>query len=110
MIIFLKLRRVKYRAKCFINHYVPTGKWLHNTNYQGEEEGTSIVYTDPNETGAMFDAVKAMGLAEGASMSLSYVSKAPVECSEEDFEKNMAIIDALEELDDVDSVEHNMSN
>jgi transcriptional/translational regulatory protein YebC/TACO1 len=51
-----------------------------------------------------------MGLADGAKMSLTYVSKAPVECSDEDFEKNMAIVDALEELDDVDSVEHNMSN
>ncbi|KAL3767516.1 hypothetical protein ACHAWU_000179 [Discostella pseudostelligera] len=77
---------------------------------EGEEEGTSIVYTDPKETAAMFEAVKAMGLDAGAKMSLSYVSKAPVECSDEDFEKNMAIIDALEELDDVDSVEHNMSN
>ena len=43
-------------------------------------------------------------------MGLVYVSKAPVECSDEEFEKNMEIIDALEELDDVDSVEHNMSN
>jgi transcriptional/translational regulatory protein YebC/TACO1 len=43
-------------------------------------------------------------------MSLVYVSKAPVEVSEKDFEKNMEIIDALEDLDDVDSVEHNMSN
>lgn len=76
----------------------------------GDEEGTSIVYTDPKETAAMFEAVRAMGLEEGATMSLSHVSKAPVECSEEDFEKNMAIIDALEELEDVDSVEHNMSN
>eukprot|EP00577_Skeletonema_sp_RCC1716_P017297 CAMPEP_0113430796 /NCGR_PEP_ID=MMETSP0013_2-20120614/33220_1 /TAXON_ID=2843 ORGANISM="Skeletonema costatum, Strain 1716" /NCGR_SAMPLE_ID=MMETSP0013_2 /ASSEMBLY_ACC=CAM_ASM_000158 /LENGTH=281 /DNA_ID=CAMNT_0000319701 /DNA_START=13 /DNA_END=858 /DNA_ORIENTATION=+ /assembly_acc=CAM_ASM_000158 len=77
---------------------------------EGEEEGTSIVYTDPKETGAMFEAIKAMGLEEGSKMSLSHVTKAPVECTEEDFEKNMAIIDALEELDDVDSVEHNMSN
>lgn len=76
----------------------------------GDEEGTSIVYTDPKETAAMFEAVNSIGLNEGAKMSLSYVSKAPVECSEEDFEKNMAIIDALEELDDVDGVEHNMSN
>ncbi|KAL7466590.1 hypothetical protein ACHAXS_006885 [Conticribra weissflogii] len=75
---------------------------------EGDEEGTSVVYTDPKETGAMFDAVKGMGLE--AKMSLAHVSKAPVECTEEDFEKNMAIIDALEDLDDVDSVEHNMSN
>lgn len=77
---------------------------------EGDEEGTSTVYTDPKETSAMFAAVKAIGLEEGATMRLTHVSKAPVECSEEDFEKNMAIIDALEELDDVDSVEHNMSN
>jgi len=76
----------------------------------GDEEGTSIVYTDSKETAAMFEAVRAIGLEEGSKMSLLHVSKAPVECSEEDFEKNMAIIDALEELDDVDSVEHNMSN
>jgi transcriptional/translational regulatory protein YebC/TACO1 len=57
----------------------------------------------------MFDAVKGMGYEE-AKMSLVHVSKAPVECSEEDFEKNMDIIEALEDLDDVDSIEHNMSN
>jgi YebC/PmpR family DNA-binding regulatory protein len=77
---------------------------------EGDEEGTSIIYTDPKETAALFEAIKAMGLEEGSKMSLSYVSKAPVECSDEEFEKNMAIVDALEELDDVDSVEHNMSN
>ena len=57
----------------------------------------------------MFEALKGMGF-EDAKMSLAYVSKAPVECSDEDFEKNMDIVEALEDLDDVDSVEHNMSN
>lgn len=76
----------------------------------GDDEGTSIVYTDSKETAAMFEAVKSIGLGEGAKMSLTHVSKAPLECNDEDFENNMAIIDALEELDDVDSVEHNMSN
>lgn len=56
----------------------------------------------------MADAVRSMG--HDFKMSLAYVSKAPVECSEADFEKNMNLLDALEELDDVDSVEHNMSN
>ena len=76
---------------------------------QGDEEGTSVVYVEPSDTASMFDAVKGMGFEE-SKMSLAHVSKAPVECSEEDFEKNMEIIEALEELDDVDSVEHNMSN
>jgi YebC/PmpR family DNA-binding regulatory protein len=76
---------------------------------EGDEEGTTIIFTDPKDISAMFDAVKAIGKDEGAKMSLAHVSKAPVECSEEDFDKNMVIVDALEELDDVDSVEHNMS-
>ena len=75
---------------------------------EGDEEGTSIVYSDPAETSMMFEALKSIG--HEPKMSLAYVSKAPVECSEDDFENNMAIVDALEELDDVDSVEHNMSN
>lgn len=64
---------------------------------------------EPNDSGAMVDAVRGMG-HEDAKMSLTWVSKAPVECSDEDFDKNMDVIDALEELDDVDSVGHNMSN
>lgn len=76
-----------------------------------DEEGTSTILTDPKEVSAMLDAIKGMGIDEaGIKMSLAYVSKAPVEVSEEDFEKNMNMIDALDELDDVDSVEHNMSN
>uniref|UniRef100_A0A6V2AAN3 Transcriptional regulatory protein n=1 Tax=Ditylum brightwellii TaxID=49249 RepID=A0A6V2AAN3_9STRA len=77
---------------------------------EGEEEGTSIIFTDPKETGAMMEAVKSLGFETDVKMSLRYITKAPVECTEEDFEKNMEIIDALEDLDDVDSVEHNMSN
>lgn len=76
---------------------------------EGDDEGTSIVYSEPSETNMMNEALKSLGFTE-AKVSLVYVTKAPVECTEEDFEKNMAIVDALEELDDVDSVEHNMSN
>mmetsp|Transcript_10254 Transcript_10254/g.18705 ORF Transcript_10254/g.18705 Transcript_10254/m.18705 type:complete len:292 (-) Transcript_10254:393-1268(-) len=76
---------------------------------EGDEEGSSVVLVEPSDCAVMFDAIKGMG-HEQAKMSLAWISKAPVECSEEDFEKNMEIIEALEELDDVDSVEHNMSN
>ena len=74
------------------------------------DEGETIIYTDPKEASSMLDAVNSMGYEENVKLSLCYVSKAPVEVSDEDFEKNMQIIDALEDLDDVDSVEHNMSN
>jgi YebC/PmpR family DNA-binding regulatory protein len=77
----------------------------------GDVEGTSVIFTGPKEAALMLDAVKSLGIAEDAvKMSLVYVSKAPVECDEKDFEKNMDIVDALEALDDVDSVQHNMSN
>mmetsp|Transcript_3476 Transcript_3476/g.5024 ORF Transcript_3476/g.5024 Transcript_3476/m.5024 type:complete len:292 (+) Transcript_3476:167-1042(+) len=75
----------------------------------GDAEGTSIIYTDPKEAAMMLEAVNSLGHTD-AKISLVYVSKAPVECTEEEFEKNMDIVDALEDLDDVDSVEHNMSN
>ena len=55
----------------------------------------------------MADAIRSLG-HDDVKTSLVYVSKAPVEVSDEDYEKNMQVIDALEELDDVDSVEHNM--
>lgn len=76
---------------------------------EGDVEGTSVVFTDPKEAALMVDAVKSLG-HDDVKMSLVYVTKAPVACSEEEFDKNMEILDALEELDDVDSVEHNMSN
>lgn len=75
----------------------------------GDEEGSTIVYTEPKEASAMNDAIKSLGHDE-TKLSLAWVTKAPVDCSDDDFDKNMDIIDALEELDDVDSVEHNMSN
>lgn len=75
-----------------------------------EEEESSVVYVEPKDTSAMADAIKSLGFESGVKMSLIYKTKAPVEVSEDEFEKNMQVIDALEELDDVDSVEHNMSN
>jgi YebC/PmpR family DNA-binding regulatory protein len=76
----------------------------------GEEPDTTVIYTDPKEAAKMLEAVNSLGYEENVKISLVFVSKAPVECTDADFEKNMEIIDALEALDDVDSVEHNMSN
>jgi YebC/PmpR family DNA-binding regulatory protein len=72
---------------------------------------TSVVLVEPTDCAAMFDVVKGLGHDdEKTKMSLAWITKAPVECTDEEFDKNMEIIDALEDLDDVDSVEHNMSN
>jgi transcriptional/translational regulatory protein YebC/TACO1 len=75
---------------------------------EGEEESSCVVYVDPKDATSMSDAIQKL---EGTSkFSLAYVSKAPVEVTDDEFEKNMKIYDALMDLDDVDQVEHNMSN
>jgi len=78
---------------------------------EGEEddEGTSIVYTNPSELALMNEALNSIQ-KDVVKSELVYVSKAPVEVSDDDFEKNMKIIDALEECDDVNFVEHNIAN
>jgi YebC/PmpR family DNA-binding regulatory protein len=75
-----------------------------------EDGEISIIYVEPSDTNNMFEVLKGMGFEKGVKMELGYVTKAAVEVSDEEFELNMKIIDALEDLDDVDSVEHNMSN
>lgn len=75
-----------------------------------EDGELSVILVESNDSNNMLEAVKSMGFSEGLKMELAYVTKAPVEVTDEEFDKNMNIIDALEELDDVDSVEHNMSN
>jgi len=43
---------------------------------EGDEEGTSIIYTDPKEASMMMDAVKTLGIdEEKIKLSLAYVSK-----------------------------------
>ncbi len=47
---------------------------------------------------------------EVRATKLVNLPKLVVDCSDEDFEGNMRVIEALEELDDVDSVEHNVND
>ena len=75
-----------------------------------EGEDVDIVYTEISDLALLRDGLKEHGGAESNDASLVYKSMAPVECSEQDFEHNMRVIEALEDLEDVDKVEHNMSN
>jgi len=72
---------------------------------------TTDVFTDASSIAALRDGVmSAFSIDDPLEIKLVYKSKAPVEVSDEEFEMNMAAIDALEDLDDVSHVEHNMSN
>ena len=71
-----------------------------------EADGSVFVYTDP----AALEAVRA-GL-EGAGVSVksaeaSIVAKSTIDVSADDAQKNMKLVDALEELDDVQRVTAN---
>eukprot|EP00934_Nitzschia_sp_Nitz4_P008673 Nitzschia sp. Nitz4//scaffold19_size178191//127462//128433//NITZ4_001997-RA/size178191-augustus-gene-0.72-mRNA-1//1//CDS//3329540741//8663//frame0 len=74
---------------------------------EGSSSDSCIVYVDPTETAKMYGIVESLGHSN-ARMSLCHVPSVPMECSEEDSNLNIELIDALDGLDDVSSVEHNM--
>lgn len=73
-----------------------------------EEENTTSVWVDTASVSGLREVLLEKGVEIKAS-TLVNVPKALVDCSDEDFEGNMSVIEALEELDDVDSVEHNVA-
>lgn len=74
---------------------------------EGDDEGTSWVLTDPKDVSHLADGLLAAGI-EGES-SLALVPLAVADVDDEAMELNLAAVDALLELEDVDSVEHNMA-
>eukprot|EP00968_Pinguiococcus_pyrenoidosus_P007898 scaffold537_cov241-Pinguiococcus_pyrenoidosus.AAC.14 len=74
-----------------------------------EGADVTIITTDPENMSALGAAVGEMDGIEAVTPSLVNIPKTYVECSDEDFEANMSAIELLEELDDVDSVDHNIS-
>lgn len=71
------------------------------------EEVKCVIITEATELGAMQSALTEAGHA--CSGMLIQVPLATVEVSAEDEELNFKVIDRLEEIDDVVSVEHNMA-
>lgn len=71
------------------------------------EEVKCVALTEPTELGLLQAALQEAGHA--CTGRLINVPMATVDCSEEDAELNFNLIDKLEEIDDVDSVEHNMA-
>lgn len=75
-------------------------------DFEVEEEGF-IITTDPTALYAVRDAIAEQGyICESAELDM--IPKTMVECDEEAVKDNLALIDWLEELEDVDSVYHNM--
>lgn len=71
------------------------------------EQDLYIITTDPIDLIAVKDAVEKLGFKSDEA-NLELVPKSEVETELEAAKDNMALIEWLEELDDVDSVYHNM--
>ena len=67
-----------------------------------------IITTDPMDLYAVKEAVEKLGFKSDES-SLEMIPKVFVDCDEETLKANLALIDWLEQLDDVDVVYHNMN-
>lgn len=72
------------------------------------EEDTFVITTDPTELFQVKEAVEKLGLKCDSS-TLEMIPKVFVDCDEETVKANEALIEWLEELDDVDAVYHNMN-
>lgn len=73
-----------------------------------ETEGDMcIITTEPADLFTVKEAIEHLGFKCDSS-SLQKLPKVFVECNKEDAEANLALIDWLENLDDVDEVYHNM--
>ncbi len=75
-------------------------------DFEVEEEGY-IITTAPMDLAKVKAAIEAIGL-KCDEASLEMIPKLYVECDEEAQKANMALIEWLEGIDDVDSVYHNM--
>lgn len=75
---------------------------------QDGEDVKSVLLVGPTELGAMVAALQAAGFDCVGNRVHEPIEGTLVECNEEDLEKNLAALDRLEEVDDVDSVEHNI--
>jgi YebC/PmpR family DNA-binding regulatory protein len=76
-------------------------------DFEGEDEAF-VITTDPTTLLNVKKALQEMGY-NIVSAEVSMLPKVEVECDEENQKANLALIDWLEELEDVDSVWHNMT-
>ncbi|WP_394171838.1 YebC/PmpR family DNA-binding transcriptional regulator [Guptibacillus hwajinpoensis] len=73
-----------------------------------EEDDVVIVYAEPDQFHAVQEAFKNAGITEFTIAELTMLAQNDVELSDEDQEQFLKMIDALEELEDVQQVYHNV--
>lgn len=73
-----------------------------------EEDGQVVVYAEPDQFHAVQEALNAAGITDFAVAELSMVPKSEVTLSGDDLAQFEKLIDALEDLEDVQQVYHNV--
>jgi transcriptional/translational regulatory protein YebC/TACO1 len=74
-----------------------------------EEEDTIMVYADPTQFNAVQDALKAAGVSEFVVAEITMMAQNDVELPEEAIPAFEKLINALEDLEDVQQVYHNVN-
>lgn len=73
-----------------------------------EEDGQVVVYGEPGDFNALQDALKAKGITEFTMAEMQMIPQNEVTLTGDDLEKFEKMIDALEDLEDVQQVFHNV--
>lgn len=73
-----------------------------------EEDGQVVVYAEPDHFHAVQEALNAAGITDFAVAELTMVPKSEVTLSGDDLAQFEKLIDALEDLEDVQQVYHNV--
>ncbi len=76
-------------------------------DFSDEDEGAYIITCDPTKLLQVKEAITKIGLP-CSDASIEMLPKTWIACSEEDAKANMALIEWLENIDDVDAVYHNL--
>ncbi len=73
-----------------------------------DNEDTFIIYTEPEKFLGVKSAFEDNGITEFLRSEVTYVPNNTISLSDEDTEKVMGLIDALDDIDDVNNVYHNL--
>lgn len=73
-----------------------------------EEDGHVIVYAEPDQFAAVQNALKEAGVEEFTVAELSMLAQNELQLSDADLEVFEKLVDALEDLEDVQTVHHNV--
>jgi transcriptional/translational regulatory protein YebC/TACO1 len=77
-----------------------------NVDFENDNDDVNIT-TDPDTLDTLTDIMNELDIS-GNSM-LGYIPQSKIDMNDDDKDKNLSLIDDIEELEDVDQIYHNMN-